>query len=265
MPHQRLLFLDTNVMHYARLFLEFARGHNLSPCADDRESDIRGLLGTYGRRARDNLINGRKALAYLRGQCDQGARIEYSPVSRLELACGLLRGRALLDAAREGIPHRMWSRMDEYEMLSRIPPTAYEAVQRDTDGLEQRFQAVGVDIAETSQGRMHDVWSLARLLLGLVYLDFGDSMVYASAVLAEADELVTDDGYLQCVANRIENPGGIQESETRAYFEGVRRTLVELVSGTVGIDARDVCIPKAPRNWQKEGGSPQSSAPVSAQ
>jgi hypothetical protein len=249
--YQPLLFLDTNVVHHTRLYLGFARQHDLLPVGGSTGDPIVELKKAFDQRSQTfhSFDTGRKIVNYLRGLHDSGARIEYSPVTRLELVCGLLRGKAVLDAANEGIPHRIWNRIDEREIFHRLSVENYTEVQTDAEGLEDLFQAGGIKLVETDPGRMSEVWRLAQLLLSVVFLDLGDSAVYASSLLAEAEELLTTDSYLHWVANAIENPGGIQETEEQAYFHQARAKVVQLVSEAIGIGVSEVCLPKAAKRW----------------
>jgi hypothetical protein len=248
---QPLLFLDTNAVHHARLYLGFARQHDLPPVGGstgDPAAELKKAFGQRGQTLR-SFDTGRKIVTYLQDRHDSGARIEYSPVTRLELVCGLLRGRAVLDAANEGIPHRMWNRIDEHEVFHRLSVKDYTEIQTDAEGLEELFQVGGIRLVETDPRRMSEVWRLAQLLLGVVFLDVGDSAVYASSLLAEADELLTTNGYLHWIANAIENPGGIQEPEEQTYFHQARSKLVQLVSQAIGIEVSEVHLPKAAKRW----------------
>jgi hypothetical protein len=143
----------------------------------------------------------------------------------------------------------MWNRIDEHEVFHRLSVEAYTETQTDAEGLEELFQAGGIRLIETNPRRMSEVWRLAQLLLGVIFLDVGDSAVYASSLLAEADELLTTDRYLHWIANGIENPGGIQRPEEQAYFHQARTKVVDLVSKAIGIEVSEVRLPKAPKRW----------------
>ena len=245
---QPLLLLDTNAVHSVQLYLRFAERHNLPPIGDASDDPVEELKKEFGQRGQtfQSYNTGRKIANYLRDKNTSGTRIEYSPVTRLELTCGLLRGRAILEAAKEGPLLRMWNRMDEREIFHRLKTTDYIEVQKDMEGLEEFFGAGGINIAETDPGLMTDVWLLARLLLGVVFLDLGDSAVYASSLLVEANELITIDGYFRWIANQIENPGAVQDTEEKIYFQQAKEKLVEYVSRAIDISASGVHLPKAP-------------------
>ena len=95
---------------------------------------------------------------------------------------------------------------------------------------------------------MRDIWPLAKTLLGNVFLDVDDCIVYASALLAEAEELLTADDYLGFVANAIENPTA--NPAEQEFFVDVRAKVIEGVSKAIGIDAMQISPPKAPKSWK---------------
>jgi len=248
-PLQQVLFLDTNAMHCARLYHAFGRQHCVlpfGPLLEDPADVLRRVHSGRGFKL-DGFKNGLKIFNHLREKCREGWRIEFAPMSRLELVCGLLRGHAIADAAHEGITLRMWSRIDENEILGRLQVANYDTVDQDTGDTEESFAKVGIELSETNPDRIQEVWSLARRMLSLVFLDAADCSIYASALLAEADELLTADGYLRMVANAIENPGGVTNLEQRAYFQQVRERLIQFVAKSIGVDAAVIALPKAPR------------------
>jgi hypothetical protein len=79
-------------------------------------------------------------------------RVEYSPITTFELICGLLRGRAMLDAAQARLAHRMRGHIDEAEILEPLNDAAYQEVDQETRDLENAFLKAGVRLAETTNG-----------------------------------------------------------------------------------------------------------------
>ncbi len=244
---QRLLFLDTNAMHYARLYLEFAQERGIAPLGDGAAKPDEEIKRTYTGRTCESYMNGCRLVDYLRSQClsDACARVEYSPVTQLELVCGLLRGQAIVNAAQEGIPHRMWSRIDEGEILHRLKPSTYRDVERRIGAIDDLFVKADVTISETRPESMRDAWLLARRLLSLVYMDLGDLIVYASALLAEADEFITYDAYLKKVANKLQKPDGIDDPVDKECFRGARNTIVGFMAQRIGIEESQISLPAA--------------------
>lgn len=248
-PHptfQPLVFLDTNVVHYVRLYLSLARDQSLPPFgagSGDINNDLNAACGRAGK-AIHSYRSGHKYFEYLEAACNAGTAVEYSPITRLELVCNTLRGRAVLHAASEGMPSRMWSRMYEDEILHRLELNVYEEVGKEADEIDNLFGSAGVTIREISPRRMSEVWPVAKLLLGLIFLEVGDCLVYTSALLAEADELWTSDGYFKNVTTWIENPGGSPPNK-QTYFRDVKDRIVALVARARSIAESDVHLPKS--------------------
>jgi hypothetical protein len=68
-------------------------------------------------------------------------------------------------------------------------------------------------------------------------------------VLAEAEHLITADGFLRAVASAIENPGGVQQGWDGTRFVTVRQGIVSLVAPVLGIPEAEVRLPKAGKIW----------------
>lgn len=240
-------------MHYARLYLAFAREHDLQPGGMNTANPEDEIKKHIKSKTSEGFINGHRAVERLRKECASGSRVEYSPINHLEMVCGLLRGQSILAAAAEGIPDRIWSRFDEEQISARLDWETYEKVQRDTSDLEGQFKVAEIDISEMDPTRMRDVWALSRTLLGVAFLQVGDCLVYASALLAEADELLSGDGHVRYVVNGIENPAAYSSSDPdkQAYFEEARNRVIKRVSELIEIDASQVHLPKSPhpRSW----------------
>ncbi len=79
-------------------------------------------------------------------------------------------------------------------------------------------------------------------------LDFGDCAIYASALLAEADQLITTDRYFRDTASRVHNPGGAPPHQ-QAHFANVKRKMEALLATAIGIDASEVNLPEARKDW----------------
>jgi len=231
------------------LYLGFASQYNLPPVESGTGNPDEEIKKIYRGRSQtcNSFITGRKLVDYLLNQCNSGARIEYSPVTKVELVCGQLKGMAMLDAADEGIPHRMWNRIDEFEIIDRLRAEVYQEVQQSISEIENQLRSAGIDIFEADPERMKLVWSMALQVLGFVFLDLGDCAVYASALLAEADEIITGDRYFRYVVN--ENAEVFPDENKRLYFQQAKADLRQIVADAIGIDVSEVYLPKAPKNW----------------
>ena len=79
----------------------------------------------------------------------------------------------------------------------------------------------------------------------MVYLGFADSVIYASALVAEADYLVTFDKHLKKTVNRI-------RTGSRAYEE-IRKRLLTVMEKIILVDAKNVTLPVAKRRLPHGG------------
>lgn len=204
-------------------------------------------LAFYGR-ARKNHERGLKLVEHLREQTDAGAQIEYSPVTRLELTAGLLRGKALLEVAKEGVAHRMWSRMDEREILASLGSGHFAEVSSVVGNLESDFDEGGIGLVQADPGKMSEVWTLAPQVLGIVFLDLGDCAIYASALLAEANEFITADGYFREVVGYTENPGSAKPHQ-QTFFRDANGKMKALLASAIGVGVSEIILPKASTKW----------------
>ena len=199
-----VVFVDTNVLHYLSLFIGFACDNRFG--VDDMDAGTK--LPTRMRQVddpgyRSSLRKGHKFVSFV---LREDAQIEYSHFSMVELLCGRIRGAAIESVAREGVPERMWSKLNEKEIDRRS--------ERDLQGIKARVDEVIDTLSAwnilfgSAPARSNDVLQLARKIVGRVYIAATDSIVYADAIVARADRLVTEDKYLHKTVNRLHNPGG---------------------------------------------------------
>lgn len=193
---RRVVFLDTNTLHHMHLYLTHASNESLYPfCPNDGTADeAKARLRTLTpKKLRESLGKGLEVIAELSASDFQ---VEYSPVSELELIAGRARGRAIETAAKEGIPDRMWTRFRDEEVGSRLNKEDLEEIGAGIVSLSASLEKAGMSVTVNDPGRTRDVFTLARNIGSLVYLGFADSVIYASALVAEADYLMTFDKYL---------------------------------------------------------------------
>ncbi len=250
-PNYRpLLMLDTNAVHYARLYLVFAdRQTPKLPPFDVAISDVPAAIDASlptSNNMRDSLKKGYRLIERLRIRSDAGDAIQYSPVAQAELVSGRLRGEAILDAATENIPHRLWNRFDEREILACLEWNTYQRIQAETDDMDSLFQSAGIDVNLADPSTMTQVWSVARRVLGCLYLELGDCAVYASALLAEADELLSGDNYFRELVGWVQNPGSAPSSMV-AHFTRSNTYLKDIVAEATNTHVSKIHLPKAPK------------------
>jgi hypothetical protein len=243
---QPLLFLDTNALHFTRLYLAYAKKNNVAPfngTPEDAEKQLKTEFGNRGD-ALKGFLKGKKVAETLAKETSDGKRIEYSPVARVEMHCGYLKGRAICAAAHQAMPSRWWSKIDDTEIFHRLDRAAYSEICSDAQQIEVLFGDAGILISETDPSNLREMWALTEAVLNVVFLDYGDCSIYAAAISSMADEILTYDGYLNFVANGLYNPGGTPP-EHQDHFKWAQSTLANVVSIVTGQNQAEVQFPKA--------------------
>lgn len=224
-----VLFLDTNSLHYLDLFIRFSE-----------END---LIGETNRGIVGQRIDSLADEDYKEGiQCgcnivhfalQEDALLECSPVSKIELLAGRVKGAVIANAAKEGIPDRMWSRIYEREIRDRSIAQDLKQIRTRVDDLGSVIDRWDVTLVYGSGvSRTMDVLELASVVVGMVYMSTADSIVYASAIAAKADYFITGDSYLRETVNLIHNPSN------RPRYLNVQGQLQALSDGSLP-QARD--------------------------
>lgn len=212
-PLLEVAFLDTNVLHFVDLYLRQAKGQGLFPFGGDVLSARKHLDDTMEYKSlKDSLKKGLNVIEHLRSK---DCRVEYSPVSEIELMAGRARGKAIEKAAGEGIPDRMWTRFSETEIGDRLLATDLAGIRKTVEGLGRLLDDAGIDATVARADRSRDVLKLAKCVTGIVYMSAVDSMVYAGAIVAEADDVISDDDYLKKTVNRLKTKESLLEARQR--------------------------------------------------
>ena len=235
---RKVAFLDTNVLHYVDLYVKYAQEADMYPFVDE-EMDADAIdmaktrLGSVSeKKLKVNLGHGLDVLAWI---SKKKIRVEYSPLTELELMAGRLKGRALQAAAEEGIPDRMWGRFPEDEIAARLASKDFQKVKAAVDGLCSALENLEIEVVVNVE-HTRDVLNLARHVAGLVYMGTMDCIIYSHALVARADYLITNDGYLKSTVNRIGSDASCREIKTR---------LSEMVSKVTLGGSGDVVLPIA--------------------
>lgn len=260
---QKVAFLDTNVIHYVGLYLDHAKKANLFPwggTARDTEDAVtvaRDALGqVMERNLAESLQKGLKILAMVESD---SLSVQYATVSELELMTGRAKGKAIHGAAVEGLPHRMWSKFSEKEITRRVTIPQLRAIRSNVANIIRMIQRAGISVAR-GPGRVEEVFELAMEINALVYVDGMDSIIYASALLSQADVLFSGDAYLRRTVNLIANPEG------RSRYREARKLLRRAVGRIILTDADRVVLPIAPKPrfpTTKSGQQAKGPPPVS--
>ncbi len=216
---QKTAFLDTNVLHHIGLYLRHSKGQNLDPLNFSQTST--SIQELEDADLRKDLVQGCKIVELM---LDRNLRVEYAAVSELELLIGRIKGKVALNAAREGVPDRMFSHIREEQIRRRVHPSQLADLKEGVDKLATVLEEPGFTVQKDDTGRTRDVLGLAFAINGLVYFEAMDSIIYASVLLSQADYLFTADNAFKKIVNQIHNPNG------NAQFEQVNGKLRDLVA-----------------------------------
>ncbi len=234
-----VVFLDTNALHYIHLYLTHADDRNLYPFSSKEDAIVEArehLDGVQDANIRKALGQGLDIVDCL---SNREVCVEYSRVSELELMAGRAKGRAVENAAKEGVPDRMWTRFHEKEIGARLTAADLTGIRKRVEGLGSALERAGILVTASKEARTRDVLDLAKGIAGLVYLGLADSVIYASSLVAGADYLITRDEYFRQTVNRIKNG--------QKPYDEIRQRLHALV-GEITLDAPDnVSLPEAKR------------------
>jgi len=253
-PQRRLsIFLDTNALHFCRLWLEIARQEEVYPFgsnfndAKSLDDKIKQVLGQGGS-ANSSYASGYKIVHHLREvTIDSEGRtignIMFAPMTRLEASCGALRGKAILAAAQERVSSRWWNRVDENEIIGRLIAEDYTDVLNDIKGIEDDFFGAGMTILAARNEELTFIWFLADTLFGLVFTDPTDCLIYATALLLASDEIISEDAYLRKVITSIHNPGASPLGQ-HDYFFTVQAKVRQCLAGISGVSESEIILPR---------------------
>ena len=242
-----VVFLDTNALHFIHLYLAHAEGEGLYPFAAGKDTITKAKAREYLGNVQDSklkkgLEQGLDIVDSLAGP-EVDVRVEYSPVSELELMAGRAKGRAIVNAAGEGIPDRMWTRFHESEVSERLTMADLSEVKTSVERLGSAMERAGIPATVSDPERTRDALDLAKEIAGLVYLGMADSVIYASALVAGADCLITGDGYFRNTVNRIRTG---QEPH-----EEIKQKLRVLVGKITLTDPDNIALPEAKRELRR--------------
>ena len=199
---RKVVFLDTNTLHYLVLFIRFTCDKGFS--VNDIDSDgLRCLIDQEGEaRYKRNLQKGHKLISFV---LHEDAQIEYSHFSVVERLCGRIRGAAIIRLAKEGAPERMLSWIKEEDIRELSEPDLPD-IRKGVNDLASVLTGWNIIFAARKSAGRIDVLRLAMDIVGLVYMNAADSIVYAEAIAAQPDFLVTEDDYLYQTVKRIHTP-----------------------------------------------------------
>ena len=233
--------VDTMTIHYVGLWLAFAEQHGL-PLLPDTDTDSQSpdstqILGQIEQKGERNALKrGFHTLSFL---TKHQIQMEYCPVSTLELLSGKIRGRAILNASQEAIPERMWSRFHEKQVHERISIRDLGQARCNVASIFSKLEDLSGGISRTNPERTDDLLTTAEEVAGLVYVSTIDCVIYASALVAAADYIVTSDNYFKQLVNNIKDPRG------DALYQEAKAKLTTFIGGERDQLPIEINLPKA--------------------
>ena len=232
-----VVFIDTMTLHYMRLCLEHARCRELGfPVNDQAVSILKESICSVGEKTlRDSLQRGLETIVLF---ATKDVQIEYAAISELELLHGISEGTYRLKVAQEGVPYRIWSGFSQKEVRDRITTDELVIITGRIDALLSMIEDSGVLVTRSGSGRTSEVLELAKGIAGLIFMAEIDSVIYASALAAGADFLVTADEFFRETVNNI------CVSNDQRYHD-IRLKLRELIGAVLLETKCDFQLPRA--------------------
>lgn len=208
--YRKTVFLDSNYIIFLSLFIELCIAIDEDPA---NPSVLEGkTLADHGLQKKileiDRLKDGKKLFDYLMMETQNDSDIISSRFCELEFLSLLLERRADKNLLTAGVPFRLRSKKHGLLYLSSLEPTDYTEVTHEYERLKDKLSEYGINmkILEDISDYQSQIIETAKIVMGNIMIDVPDAIVYAGAVVAEADELLSTDETLTLIANRLRNP-----------------------------------------------------------
>lgn len=208
--YRKTIFLDSNYIIFLSLFIELCIAINEDPANPSiLESKT---LADHGLKRKmleiSRLNDGKKLFDYSMREIQNGSEIISSRFCELEFLNLLLERRADKNLLTAGVPFRLRSKKHGLLYLSSLEPTDYTEVTLEYERLKDKLSEYGIDmkILEDIGDYQSQIIETAKIIMGNIMIDVPDAIVYAGAVAAEADELLSTDETLTLIANSLRNP-----------------------------------------------------------
>ncbi len=209
--YRKTLFLDSNYIIYLSLFFKLCATVGQQPA----DSSILGseTLAKCGvkksKLEMGRLEDGKKLFDYLTAEVQRGSEIVTSRFCELEVLHLLLERQADENLLKAGVPFRLRSRKHGLLYLTSLESEDYAKVSGEYEQLKDKLSEYGIEmkILEKVAEYQRQIIETAEIVIGNIMIEAPDAFVYAAAVVAEADELLTTDGTLKLIANELRNPG----------------------------------------------------------
>lgn len=209
--YRKTVFLDSNYIIYLSLFFRLCTVVKHQP-ADSTILSSEALAKCGVKKSKleiGRLKDGKKLFDYLTAEVQQGSEIVTSSFCELEFLHLLLERQADENLLKAGVPFRLRVKKHGLSYLTSLEAEDYTKVSNEYEQIKDKLSEYGIEmkILEKSAECQQQIIETAEIVIGNIMIEAPDAFVYAAAVVAEADELLTTDETLRSIANRLRNPG----------------------------------------------------------
>lgn len=238
------VFLDSNYIIYLSLFIKLCvtiGDDPANPSVLDRRAlarhGINKSLLEMGR-----LKDGKKLFDYLTKEAQKGSEIVTSRFCELEFLHLLLERQADKNLLSAGVPLRLRSKKHGLLYLNSLEPTDYAEVTLEYEQFKDKLSEHGIEvkILEETGEYERQIVETAKIVMGNIMIDVPDAIVYASAVTAEADKILSTDEALITITNHLRNPSA------EPWISIARSFIQKLIEQNVSlVEVSDLKLPTA--------------------
>ena len=225
------ILIDTNVFHYIFLCFQYYAKNN-TPKSNSSEDNLS-----------QGLIKGEQTLKWLEKQSE--AEIYYSEFTRLEMMQGLLRGKSILNMAKQQSLYRMRSNISDEEIQKNLKECDFKEIAESIENIEDKLEKITGDELAIEIGKSKcilpaiyacdgndfpSIMDLCKVILSNIYITSVDCYIYASSVMLNAEFLITSDRYLAMTVNKIyanNKTGGIKNPEYGPVMKAIKAFMVK--------------------------------------
>ncbi|TET41612.1 MAG: hypothetical protein E3J60_04220 [Dehalococcoidia bacterium] len=208
--YRKTLFLDSNYIIYLSLFFKLCAtvGHKPADSSILSNETLAKCGVSKSKLEIDRLKDGKKLFDYLTGEVRQGSEIVTSRFCELEFLHLLLERQAHENLLNAGVPFRLRSKRYGFLYLTSLEPNDYVKAAGEYQQLKDTLGEYSIEmkILEEVVDYEKQIIETTKIVIGSIMMEAPDAFVYAAAVVAEADELLTTDGTLKSIANKLRNP-----------------------------------------------------------
>lgn len=224
----KTIFLDSNALSRLSIYIEFCDtlGLNQSDVGIDLEngSSFWKKIG-YPRKVfalERGIKEGHKLYFYLKEDPAKIGEIVTSQVCEFELFHVLAERMADLNLIRAGIPYRLRTKRISKLFLSGWNEYDYNKIIQSIENFKTSLSnnAIEIKTLEDHDGVFKDIYKISEIINKHILLGTTDVYIYASAILAESDELITFDTELRNIIKDLKDSKDV-------FWERIREKLLK--------------------------------------